>query len=120
MVLFASVFAFVLTAVQWSQYFACAESSKPTCASVQVLALESGSYTGLVWATGALLVLYLGCAIATQLTLSRPHVPFVVPLLLVLVALGCAALAWLALGGYVGTPFGTLSPDIPMAERLGS
>jgi hypothetical protein len=120
MLLFASVFAFVLTAVRWSQYFACADSSKPACGSVQLLSLESGSYLGLVWATGGLLALYVGCAVATQLTLSRPHVPFIVPLLLVLVALACAVLAWLALGGYVGTPFGTLSPDVPIAERVGS
>jgi hypothetical protein len=120
MALFASVFAFVLTVVQWTQYFACAGSSKPACASAQLLTLESGTYTGLVWVTGGLLAVYLGCAIAAQLTLSRPHVPFIVPFVLVLVGLVCVVLAWLVLGGYVGTPVATLSPDIPIAERIGS
>jgi hypothetical protein len=120
MVLFASVFAFVLTVVQWAQYFSCADATKPACSSAQLLTLESGSYGGLVWVTGGLLAVYVGCAIATQLTLSRPHVPFVVPLLLVLIGLSCVVLAWLVLGGYVGTPFGALSPEIPIAERIGS
>jgi hypothetical protein len=118
--LFASVFAFVLTLVQWAQYFSCADSSRPACSSAQLLTLESGSYAGLVWITGGLLAAYLGCAIAAQLTLSRPHVPFVIPLLLGLLGLTCVVVAWLVLGGYIGTPFGALSSDIPIAERIGS
>ncbi len=119
-VLFASFFTFVFTGVQWAQYFSCAGTNRPTCTTVNVLALESGSYAGLAWVTGAFLALYLACAIATQMTLARPHVPVVVPLLLVLVGLGCVVLVWLILGGYVGTPFGTLSPEIPIADRVGS
>lgn len=118
MALFAGVFAFVLTVVQWGQYFACTGAT--SCAGVQVLPLESGTYSGVVWAGGALLAVSFICAVATQLTLSRSHIPFVVPLLLVVVALGLVALAWLILGGYVGTPFGSLSPDVPIAERIGS
>jgi hypothetical protein len=117
MLLFVSVFAFVLTVVQWAQYFSCTGES---CAAVQVLPLRSGTYTGLVWLTGALLIVYLGCAVAAQMTLSRTSVRFVIPWLLVLVGLGCVVLAWLILGGYVGTPVGTLSTDIPIAERIGS
>jgi len=118
--LFASVFAFVLTAVQWAQYFTCVGSTKPTCTTVQVLTLESGSYTGLVWASSLLLVIYLGCAVATQLTLSRPQLPVVIPVVLVLVGMVCVVVSWLILGGYVGTPFGTLSPEIPMAPPVES
>jgi hypothetical protein len=117
MLLFVSVFAFVLAVVQWGQYFSC---SGETCSAVQVLPLESGTYTGLVWLTGALLIVYLGCAVAAQITLSRTSMPFVVPLLLVLVGLSCVVLSWLILAGYVGTPVGSLSTDIPIAERIGS
>lgn len=110
LILVPTALLWIFGGIVFLDYFSCGTGRRSGCAGANLLESTTGSYTGIVWTVGLLFVLSLVCAGCVQFRMGRWHFLIVWPL--ALVALGTALLAYLIISGTVGTPWGSLIPEV--------
>jgi hypothetical protein len=91
-------------------YFSCGRGGRSGCAGANLLESTTGSYTGIVRVVGLLFLLAVLCAVVVQFRIGRWH--FLMVWSLAVLALGFALLGYLIISGTVGTPWGSLIPEV--------
>jgi hypothetical protein len=100
----------IFAGIVFVDYFSCGRDGRSQCGGATLLESTTGSYTGIVWSVGLLLLLSVLCAAIVQFRMGRWH--FLIIWSLAALALGSAVLAYLIISGAVGTPWGSLIPDV--------
>lgn len=97
--------------VTWNPYFSCYDAGlegqgADLCVGVEMLDSSTGSYRGIVFFSGALLLVGILCMLLAELLIRR--LPFYVLWLLAATSTACVVTTWMIMSGNLGTPFGRL------------
>lgn len=106
-----TVVLLALTFVIWNPYFSCYDAGlegegAAFCVGVELLDSSTGSYRGIVFFTGGLLLLAIVCMLLAEILIRR--LPFYVLWPLAATSTASVIATWMIMSGNLGTPFGRL------------
>lgn len=105
-----TVIFLVVCGASWVTYQACSGHDSSFCLSVQLRPLAHGTYGGLLFVVGALMVAALVAVVVAPILLRRSMVASWV---VAGVGFALAILAFLVMSGSLGTPWGALGQPPP-------